>query len=62
MGSEQWPRAHFNALDDQEGEGQHLSPKPTGDAKLKLAWSPVVNCFMGSCCSGALLNFQGARG
>lgn len=41
-------------------KGQHLSPKLTGDAKQKLASAPVVNCFMGTCCSDVLLNFQGA--
>lgn len=39
-------------------KGQHHSPKATGDATQKLAQAPAVNCFMGTCCSDALLNFS----
>lgn len=50
----------FGAQESEGVKGQHLCPKPTGDAKQKLAWSQVLNCSMGTCCSDALLNFQGA--
>lgn len=60
VGSKQWPKAHLDLLVLRRVKGQHLCPKPTGDAKQKLAWSPVLNCSMGTCCSDALLNFQEA--